>query len=164
MIEKREPSAPGSQAELAELHAIQRSGLFDGQWFLERNPDLTHPGADPISHFHRYGWRENRWPNAYFEPAWYIAQNKDVRDSGLDPLLHYIEYGEAEGRPPIAHFDPTWYRARYKVPEGVLCLAHFLHNRTSGTVSPFPEFDAEYYLECGPDSNCSPWLGRALVG
>ena len=151
MIEKREPSAPGSQAELAELHTIQRSGLFDGQWFLERNPDLAPPGANPISHFHRYGWRENRWPNAYFEPAWYVAQNKDVRDSGLDPLLHYIEYGEAEGRPPIAHFDPAWYRTRYRVPEGVLCLAHFLQNRTSGSVSPFAEFDSEYYLESGPD-------------
>ena len=110
-----------------------------------------HAGADPLGHFHRYGWRENRWPNAYFEPAWYVQQNVDVRASGLDPLLHYIRYGEAEGRRPVAWFDPGWYRQRFRVPAEILALAHFLEHRRAGSVSPIPEFDAEHYLRRYPD-------------
>ena len=124
------------RSDLADILILQRSGLFDGAWFVARNPDLADAGADPLGHFHRFGWKENRWPNAYFDPAWYVAQNLDVRDSGTDPLLHYAEHGEAEGRRPIAHFDPAWYRQHYHVPPGTLCLAHFLQHRASGAVSP----------------------------
>ena len=147
-----ETSAPGQDvSDLSEILILQRSGLFDGAWFIARNPDLAEPGADPLRHFHRFGWQENRFPNAYFEPAWYLAQNRDVRDGGGDPLLHYVEHGEAEGRRPIAHFDPAWYRDRYAVPPGMLCLAHFLQHRATGAVSPIPEFDAVHYLARYPD-------------
>ena len=137
--------------DLAEILVLQRSGLFDGGWFLVRNPDLAEPGADPLRHFHRFGWRENRWPNAYFEPLWYIAQYADVREGDKDPLLHYAEYGEIEGRRPIPHFDPAWYRDRYKIKTGTLCLAHYLEHRTSGRFSPIPEFDVEHYTRRYPD-------------
>ena len=137
--------------DLAEILVLQRSGLFDGAWFLERNLDLAEPGADPLRHFHRYGWRENRWPNAYFEPLWYIAQYADVRQGDNDPLLHYAEYGEVEGRRPVAHFDPAWYRDRYKIKAGTLCLAHYLQHRRSGKFSPIPEFDVEHYTRRYPD-------------
>lgn len=139
------------RAQQRELLLLQRSGVFDGTWFLARNPDLAGPEHDPLVHFHLWGWRENRWPNAYFDPAWYLAQNPDVQDSDVDPLYHYAAYGEAEGRPPIAHFDPTWYRDAYAVPADMLCLAHLLLHRHSGRVSPIPEFDAIYYLERYPD-------------
>ncbi len=151
MVERDEQLSSSEQSDVADLLILQRSGLFDGGWFLERNADLAHPGADPLGHFHRYGWRENRWPNAYFEPLWYIAQNRDVRESGLDPLLHYAEHGEAEGRRPIAYFDPIWYRERYQVPAGTLCLAHFLAYRRTGAFSPIPEFDAAFYSQRYPD-------------
>ncbi len=147
-----EKSSKGQDGEdLAEILILQRSGLFDGAWFIARNPDLAEPGADPLRHFHRFGWQENRFPNAYFDPAWYLSQNRDVRDRGTNPLLHYAEYGEAEGRRPIAHFDPGWYRDRFAVPAGMLCLAHFLEHRATGTVSPIPEFDAAHYLARYPD-------------
>ncbi|MGI4950589.1 MAG: glycoside hydrolase family 99-like domain-containing protein [Janthinobacterium lividum] len=130
---------------------LQRSGLFDGGWFLERNVDLVASGYDPLTHFHRYGWKENRKPNAYFDPAWYVEHNTDVAAGGQDPLLHYVEHGEHEGRQPVAFFDPLWYRQRYAVPRGVLCLTHFLQHRHGGAVSPLPEFDAAHYLARYPD-------------
>ena len=151
MIEGAAPHVRAHAEELAELLLLQRSGLFDGTWFLERNPDLAAGDLDPLTHFHRYGWRENRRPNAYFDPAWYIDNNKDVAASGADPLLHYIEYGEAEGRPPIAWFDPAWYRRHHGLPRTALCLAHFLQHRHDGTVSPVPEFDAVHYAARYPD-------------
>ncbi len=151
MMENTGPIAPPDRHEISGLMLLQRSGLFDGEWFVERNPDLVATGYDPLTHFHRYGWRENRWPNAYFEPTWYVEHNPDVASSGEDPLLHYAEHGEIEGRQPIAHFDPAWYRQRYAVPRSTLCLAHFLQHRHSGTVSPIPEFDAAHYLSRYPD-------------
>jgi glycosyltransferase involved in cell wall biosynthesis len=151
MAEMGGQPGPQSRNELADILILQRSGLFDGAWFIDRNPDLAHPGADPLGHYHRWGWRENRWPNAYFDPAYYVAQNRDVADQGQNPLLHYAEHGEAEGRFPIAHFDPVWYRRTYAVPAGMLCLAHFLLHRAEGIVSPIPEFDAVHYLARCPD-------------
>ncbi|MBC7799823.1 MAG: glycoside hydrolase family 99-like domain-containing protein, partial [Gemmatimonadaceae bacterium] len=137
--------------DAGDLLVIQRSGLFAQEWFLARNPDLIRPGVDPLTHYARFGWKEGRWPNAYFDPAWYLARNRDVRDGGREPLLHYIEHGEAEGRAPIAWFDPDWYRATHRIPAGRLCLAHFLAHRCTGAVSPIPEFDAPYYLSRAPD-------------
>ena len=30
------------------------------------------PDLDPLLHFYRFGWREGRKPNRYFDPAWYL--------------------------------------------------------------------------------------------
>ncbi len=141
--------ADGAELDGAELALLRRTGLFDAAWFAERNPDLA--GLDALAHFHRFGWREGRWPNAYFDPAWYCGRYLDVRDGGADPLLHYALYGEAEGRRPVEYFDPTWYRARHGLPPGSSCLAHFLVRRRLGAVSPVPEFDAAEYLRLYPD-------------
>ena len=115
------------------------------------NPDIAACGIDPVTHYCRYGWREGRFPNPYFDPAYYLQRNRDVRESGAEPLLHYIEYGEAEGRQPIAHFDPAWYRAHHRLPAGQGSLQHFLRHRHAGVVSPLPEFDAAFYRMQSPD-------------
>ncbi|GAC1339538.1 MAG: hypothetical protein NVSMB18_07890 [Acetobacteraceae bacterium] len=145
------PQQAPNFSDVGDLATLHRSGLFDGAWFTCRNPDIVAAGVDALTHFHRYGWREGRWPNPYFDPEWYLQQNRDVRESGADPLLHYVEYGEREGRKPIPHFEPEWYRAQYAVPAGRLCLAHFLERRRTGEVSPVPEFDAAHYLRQAPD-------------
>ncbi len=74
--------------DAGDLLIVQRSGLFATKWFLERNSDLAVAGVDTLAHYSRYGWREDRWPNAYFDPAWYLSRNRDVRENGLEPLLH----------------------------------------------------------------------------
>lgn len=129
-------------AEQADLLCLQRSGLFDGAWFADRNPDLA-ASPSALVHWHRYGWREGRWPNPYFDPAYYRTRAADCSD---DPLLHYIRGGEAAGCRPVLHFDPAWYRRQHAIPEGELCLAHFLRHRHTGRVSPLAEFDAAFYL------------------
>ncbi len=155
---------PGDQADIATLAA---SGLFDVGWFEARNPDLKAAGADPLVHFHRYGWREHRLPNAYFDAGWYLRYNRDVASAGLNPLLHYFEYGEAEGRRPIEHFDPEWYRAKYGIADGSCCLTHFLRHRMAGWVSPVPEFDPVHYLSQSPDvaeAGMDPFEHYLIVG
>ena len=74
------------------------------------------PDSNRLLHFCRYGWREGRKPNQYFDPAWYLEHNPDVRAAGMNPLLHYMRHGDQEGRrrsgisipPGIAR--PTTYR------------------------------------------------------
>ena len=137
--------------DAGDLLILQQSGLFARDWFVQRHADLAGAGVDPLAHYFRFGSREGRWPNPYFDPAWYLRRNRDVRESGQEPLLHYVEHGEAEGRQPIAWFDPDWYRATHGVPRNQLCLAHFLQHRSGGLVSPIPEFDCAYYLAHSPD-------------
>ena len=62
------------------------------------------PGLEPLLHFYRYGWREGRKPNRYFDPAWYLQRNPDVRVAGMNPLLHYVRHGDREGRRPVMAF------------------------------------------------------------
>ena len=57
-------------------------------------------GSEPLLHFCRYGWREGRWPNRYFDPAWYLQRNPDVRVADMNPLLHYVRDGDREGPSP----------------------------------------------------------------
>lgn len=134
--------------ERERLRIIQHSGVFDGAWVVGRNPDLPQDTHGALIHWHRHGWREDRWPNPYFDTAYYRAHMPDVARG--DPLLHYIEQGEAAGRRPTPFFDPAWYRTTYGVTDG-LCLAHYLCRRFTGTVSPMPEFDSAYYLRANPD-------------
>ena len=135
-------------AEQQRLSVLQRSGLFDGAWFLARNTDLAGKGQGALVHWHRYGWREGRWPNPYFDPRYYRAHNPDCTG---DPLLHYIQAGEQAGRRPILYFDPAWYRRQHAVAAGEGCLAHFLPRRHTGLVSPVAEFDGGHYLLENPD-------------
>ena len=104
------------------------------------------PGLEPLLHFCRYGWREGRWPNRYFDPAWYLQCNPDVRAAELNPLLHYVRDGDREGRRPVGHFDPAWYRIAYDIPADALTLTHFLIQRTSGRFAPIPELWAVPHL------------------
>jgi len=136
-------------AERGRLVVIQRSGLFDGAWMVGRNPDLPQDTHGALIHWHRHGWRENRWPNPYFDTGYYRSRVQDAAER--DPLLHYIQGGEAAGQRPVPFFDPVWYRDTYAVPPDQLCLAHFLRRRFSGQVSPIPEFDSGYYLRANPD-------------
>jgi glycosyltransferase involved in cell wall biosynthesis len=130
---------------------LQRSGVFDAEWYLRVYPDVARAGRDPLEHFLQQGWREGRKPNAYFDVEDYTTRNPEVITSGINALLHYVLTGEAANQAPSALFDPAWYRSRYDVPHGTLLLAHFLERRATGTVSPIAEFDQAYYLETYPD-------------
>ena len=75
----------------------------------------------------------------------------EIKQAGIEPLTHYVLLGERDGRRPTPIFDPVWYRERYSLSETDLVFAHYLAHRTTGRVSPIPEFDAEYYYRTYPD-------------
>lgn len=74
------------------------SGLFDKAWYVDRYPDVSQTGADPLEHFMSHGWQESRDPGPDFSVSRYLRENPDVAETGRNPLLHYIEFGQAEGR------------------------------------------------------------------
>lgn len=150
--ESKDSEAVGAQPSLSKedlapfFELLQRTGLFDAEFYLSAYPDVAGADVTPIEHYFFHGFQEGRRPNPIFDSLWYLAKYEDVRSAGMQPLLHYVRFGEREGRQPGPYFLPSWYRKAYGLPESENALAHYLRNRR-GPFSPIPEFDAKYYLE-----------------
>jgi hypothetical protein len=129
-----------------DLAAVTESGLVDPNYYLINGADVQEAALDPADHFCRYGWREGRKPNIYFDTRWYLHTNPTVARMQLNPLAHYVLEGEAAGRRPVPYFDPLWYRETYDIPVDQSALAHFLTHRRSQAFSPTPQFDVRWYL------------------
>jgi hypothetical protein len=76
-----------------ELQTLQRSGLFDEEFYCACNPDVVAGRMTPIEHFLRVGAFEGRRPNPLFDPACYLTIYPDVANVGINPALHYFESG-----------------------------------------------------------------------
>jgi hypothetical protein len=80
---------------------LLKSGLFDPEYYLRRNPDVSAAGMDPVLHYLLHGTAELRSPSPHFSTRWYLQRYPDVAASGKNPLYHFILYGYAEGRLPL---------------------------------------------------------------
>jgi glycosyltransferase involved in cell wall biosynthesis len=124
------PVADITSAELQELQL-----LFDVEWYLKQNPDVTQAGIDPLVHYLRQGAWEGRDPNPLFDSDWYLERNPDVRQVGINPLVHYIKYGAVESRDPSTVFSSRMYLSNYPdIRElGINPLVHYLlYGRVEG--------------------------------
>ncbi|MDV2987912.1 UNVERIFIED_CONTAM: hypothetical protein Q9R58_26765 [Methylobacteriaceae bacterium AG10] len=128
-----------------ERRLIADSELFDETLYLYEAPDVMREEAEPIEHFCRFGWREGRRPNLYFDPLWY--RDRYLRGADQNPLVHYLTLGEASGCRPVCYFDPHWYARTYRLPRRACALAHFLTHRRSQRFAPNPNFDLAFYLD-----------------
>jgi len=135
------------RAAFPDLDVVTASGLMDPNYYLINGTDVHEAKLDPSEHFCRYGWREGRKPNIYFNTTWYLQTNPLVARLKINPVVHYTLAGEMAGRRPVPYFDPAWYRATYEVPTGEVALAHFLTHRRSQAFSPTPLFDVTWYVE-----------------
>jgi hypothetical protein len=75
---------------------IEKSGLFDREWYLARYPDVARTGLDPIYHYFHFGAAELRNPSLAFDTRNYLDMHPDVEASGLNPLLHFVKFGLRE--------------------------------------------------------------------
>jgi CDP-glycerol glycerophosphotransferase (TagB/SpsB family) len=82
---------------IAEI--LRKDGSFDGDYYLEMNPDVRAARMDPLQHFCRHGWAELRRPNPHFDTWWYGITHLGELDGVLNPLLHYTLVGRAAGMP-----------------------------------------------------------------
>lgn len=83
---------------MEERILILKSGLFSPFFYLTIHPDVKESGADPLSHYCKYGWKEGRNPSLEFDTKDYLRRNPDVARVRINPLLHYIKSGKKEGR------------------------------------------------------------------
>jgi Glycosyl transferase family 2 len=135
-----------------EEHTIQSCGLFDGKWYLAQYSDVEEAGVDPLLHFCTDGWKEGRKPNFYFDPEWYRAQyQKRGKSRKENPLYDYVVRGEKQGAWPSPLFNPDWYRAQNGLSVDESPLLHYLLRRSSGLVSPLPDFDVVGYCQNHPE-------------
>lgn len=81
-----------------EYYLIRRSKLFDYRYYLKENKDVLRSDVDPLEHFIKYGWKEERNPSGSFNTSFYLSKNPDVQRVGVNPLVHYIRHGQKEGR------------------------------------------------------------------
>jgi hypothetical protein len=146
----------GQGEAFPDLQVVRSSGLLDENYYLINAADVLEADIDPVLHYCRFGWRERRKPNIYFDPLWYTYTNPDVARLRINPLVHYILAGEAADRRPVPFFDPGWYRTEYNIPAEHLALGHYLVNRRKQQHSPTPLFDVKWYIarfgsELGPN-------------
>jgi hypothetical protein len=122
----------------AEL--IRASGVFDEAYYREQYPDIAESGADPVTHYLRYGAAEGRNPSAMFDTRYYLRNNPDVARRKKNPLLHFCETGWKELRNPSRDFDLWWYWSNYLDPgiEGPNPLGHYLAIGRQSGLDPRP--------------------------
>jgi hypothetical protein len=94
-------------ARLADIGTLPAD--FDGERYLELNPDVRAANADPVEHYLRHGIHERRiyvdarsadigHLPADFDAERYLELNPDVRAANVDPIEHYVRHGVHEGR------------------------------------------------------------------
>jgi hypothetical protein len=67
-----------------------KSGLFDIDYYLEKNPDVRQSKMDPVKHYILHGAAEGRNPNREFCTIGYLLEYKEILVTGENPLVHYI--------------------------------------------------------------------------
>lgn len=80
-----------------QMNLINRSGLFDREYYLTSNPDVADNGCDPLWHFVCYGSGELRKPHPAFDTEYYSKHYKFSKRYGQVALVHYIWYGYCKG-------------------------------------------------------------------
>lgn len=84
---------------LRYLWLIQRSRLFDRQFYLASNPMIHWIfRLFPARHYILMGEAGGLFPNPDFSPKAYLRHNPDLAASGIAPLAHYIQTGRYEQR------------------------------------------------------------------
>jgi glycosyltransferase involved in cell wall biosynthesis len=132
---------------LRDMRRVSASGLFDKDWYLQRNPDVAQAAVWPLRHYLRRGAFEGRDPNPLFDSDWYLTQYPDLAKSGGNPLVHYLCHGATEGRDPSPSFDTDWYLQRYPdvATAGMNPLSHYLlHGAAEGRI-PRSDFDRNHH-------------------
>ncbi|MCD8215151.1 MAG: glycosyltransferase [Clostridiales bacterium] len=108
--------------DIKDIVTIIRSGMFEGQFYLDNNKDverklkakfgwklrlsgnplLRSVGrvlTTPVIHYVFKGMYEDRRPCYEFSPSYYMNTNPDLLDNmRINPFIHYIKHGKAEGR------------------------------------------------------------------
>ncbi len=145
---------------------IDRSGMFDREWYVKQNPDAAAHGTDPILHYLQVGAPAGRDPTPLFMGDWYLAQNPDLVAANANPFVHYLESGAAEAREPHPSFDAYWYRQlEGKYPAAKALSTPLRLARHKEVIERSGMFDRGWYVGQNPDAaDPDPILHYLQVG
>lgn len=173
----REAASPGVPLEFLYLEnqrhwTAATSALFDGKYYLDRNPDLHGTGTNPLLHYVCHGYREGRSPTRLVEIDYLIEQlappellddEAGLREFSSALLAKYGGIREllaSTGRNPSRFFDNEFYRAANSEDAseiGLVPLEHYLRARGRSTAVPgrflecTPLASMAFYMEANPD-------------
>ena len=168
---------PFSSRFAEQLEFVRKTGEFDEEYYLEHNKEVIPKGEEPLHHFMRVGWKEERKPNKNFDFAYYREKYEDVKESKRNLFLHYLRFGKLEGRLPnqIAEdiiliresgfFDAIHYRKQVKslfATENP--IEHFLRVGWKKGCNPAKFFDVKFYLDTYGGFDLNPFVHYLKFG
>lgn len=131
---------------------VEKTCLFDEQYYLENNPDIAESGMNALSHYVVYGDSEGRAPVAVFDPNCY-RKSTTGWTKRINTLLHFSYVGCFCKTTPSPWFDVEFYLKNNKdvARAGINPLLHYLEWGGMEGRSPCAQFDGAYYLRKNPD-------------
>lgn len=166
---------------LSKRHFALVKSAFNAEFYSANNPDVVAEQLDPLRHFMRSGWREERDPSPDFSTAFYLDENQDVLRAGVNPFVHWVLSGKDEGRKGKsdispedmarirAAFDADFYLSQnFDIAEsGLDPLGHYNRSGWREGRDPSAEFSTRYYLLENPDvreAQTNPFVHWVLQG
>jgi len=95
--ERNEVVMPCEDNYIFAREKIKKSKLFDSHGYHLFNPDVQSAGVDPLTHYCKYGWKEDREIKSEIDVLWYRNEYLSNELSPVNPLLHYILIGKKRG-------------------------------------------------------------------
>lgn len=101
----RAPPFDSARAKKCRLRdAINRSGFFDAEWYLQEYPDVARTETDPLTHFAFFGLSEARDPGPNFSTMIFLLRGKELADFD-DIALEVFLRAAAEGRDAVSAYS-----------------------------------------------------------
>jgi glycosyltransferase involved in cell wall biosynthesis len=137
-LTKRVPGAAVAMRRLdrsRHLRWIERSGLFDLDWYRHQTADVLPDELTALNHYLDRGRRNGLTPSPLFDPRWFDPQH--WRSTTVDPLVRYLLNGPGRHGPHPVFDDRAWARAHTDAAgHPGRALGHFLSVRTDSTPVP----------------------------
>jgi lipopolysaccharide biosynthesis protein len=134
---------------LRDYWTIKKSGLFDPVYYLMNYPDVRRADIDPLMHFIRFGWKEERNPSSSFDTSFYLNSYTDVKNAHINPLLHFIRYGKKEGRYISLEDLKSHSIDQEKSPYEIIYL-NYLNNAITKKSEEYVEYNSSLALDFTP--------------
>ena len=139
----------------ARLHE-RAAEHFDPAFYLSAYPDVGQIGIDPLDHFLKFGWAEERRPNAWFDPKKYARQIVDLDTKTENVFLHLCNVTLQSNEDPQVMYsklvsDAVTHRPRNAAPADQPITLKVSKPDAKALQQAAALFDVDYYLAHNPD-------------